>query len=110
MTGVSKEGGEFFWKFSISKQRDFDIVGSINFIDGTRSLLSPAVESIPWVLSSNSNEVIITRNIARNKTLNDNKRINFQLIIQTEEAAFKYKEEGCRRLFWMTPQITPNLT
>ncbi|MEC7182039.1 MAG: hypothetical protein VXW15_04950, partial [Bdellovibrionota bacterium] len=91
MTGVSKEGGEFFWKFSISKQRDFDIVGSINFIDGTGSLLSPAVESIPWVLSSNSNEVIITRNIARNETLNDNKRINFQLVIQTEQAAFKYQ-------------------
>ena len=91
MTGVSKEGGEFFWKFSISKQRDFDIVGSINFIDGTGSLLSPAVESIPWVLSSNSNEVIITRNIARNETLNDNKRINFQLVIQTEEAALKYQ-------------------
>jgi len=90
-TGISKEGGEFFWKFSISANRDFDITGSINFLDGTGNLLGPAVESIPWVLSSNSNEVTITRNIARNETLNDNKRIKFQLVIQTEEAAFRYQ-------------------
>ena len=93
MTGVSKEGGEIFWKFSTNTSRDFNINGAINILDGMGNLLSPEEQSIPWVLNSQSNEVTITRNIARNEIVNDRKRLKFELVIHTEEAAFRYHRD-----------------